>query len=209
MREGKFAGKSIAELKNFVLTTIYPDLEGKSVEIAKHVPHEFQWKWMNEDEIVKKQQGKGKNKKEVELVVGKQDIRQFPILLKDGDHIGVRFGLPECEGEEQKEEDDFQTEEDRAQKEQFDLAAAQKKAENQIEKATKLGAQDNKGITIKLEDDEITVFDQIVAKEIPCEELYSDDKVIAFKDNNPVAPVHFLVIPKNKDGLTGISQAKT
>jgi hypothetical protein len=41
MREGKFAGKSIAELKNFVLTTIYPDLEGKSVEIAKHVPHEF------------------------------------------------------------------------------------------------------------------------------------------------------------------------
>jgi hypothetical protein len=55
---------------------------------------------MNEDEIVKKQQGKGKNKKEVELVVGKQDIRQFPIMLKDGDHIGVRFGLPECEGEE-------------------------------------------------------------------------------------------------------------
>jgi hypothetical protein len=50
-------------------------------------------------------------------VVGKQDIRQFPVMLKDGDHIGVRFGIPEVEGEEQKEEDDFQTEEDRAQKE--------------------------------------------------------------------------------------------
>jgi hypothetical protein len=54
MREGKFSGKSIAELKDFVLTTIYPDLCGKSVEMAKHIPHEFWWKWLDENEIVKK-----------------------------------------------------------------------------------------------------------------------------------------------------------
>ena len=31
---------------------------------------------------------------------------------------------------------------------------------------------------------------------------------MAFKDVNPVAPTHFLVIPKNRDGLTGISKAE-
>ena len=31
---------------------------------------------------------------------------------------------------------------------------------------------------------------------------------MAFKDAFPVAPKHFLVIPKNRDGLTGISKAE-
>ena len=31
---------------------------------------------------------------------------------------------------------------------------------------------------------------------------------MAFKDISPTAPVHFLVIPKNRDGLTGISKAE-
>jgi histidine triad (HIT) family protein len=31
---------------------------------------------------------------------------------------------------------------------------------------------------------------------------------MAFRDVNPVAAVHFLVIPKNRDGLTGISKAE-
>ncbi len=31
---------------------------------------------------------------------------------------------------------------------------------------------------------------------------------MAFKDAFPVAPLHFLVIPKNRDGLTGISKAE-
>lgn len=37
--------------------------------------------------------------------------------------------------------------------------------------------------------------------------VYEDQYVYAFKDVNPVAPVHILVIPKDKDGLTGISKA--
>ncbi|NLC03047.1 MAG: histidine triad nucleotide-binding protein [Tissierellia bacterium] len=40
------------------------------------------------------------------------------------------------------------------------------------------------------------LFCKIINKEIPSELLYEDDKVIAFKDINPQAPVHFLVIPK-------------
>jgi histidine triad (HIT) family protein len=41
-----------------------------------------------------------------------------------------------------------------------------------------------------------TIFDKIVAGEIPSEFLYEDDHCIAINDVNPQAPVHVLVIPK-------------
>lgn len=40
------------------------------------------------------------------------------------------------------------------------------------------------------------IFCKIIAGEIPCKKLYEDEKVLAFYDINPEAPVHFLVIPK-------------
>lgn len=40
------------------------------------------------------------------------------------------------------------------------------------------------------------VFCKIINGEIPSEKVYEDDKVIAFKDINPAAPIHVLVIPK-------------
>ncbi len=40
------------------------------------------------------------------------------------------------------------------------------------------------------------LFCKIIAKEIPAEILYEDDQVLAFRDINPQAPQHFLVIPK-------------
>ena len=57
-------------------------------------------------------------------------------------------------------------------------------------------------------EEEVTIFDKIVAKEIPADVIYEDDKCLAFRDIAPVAKVHFLVIPKNRDGLTGISKAE-
>ncbi len=41
-----------------------------------------------------------------------------------------------------------------------------------------------------------TIFDKIINREIPADILYEDDEVMAFRDVNPQAPVHFLVIPK-------------
>lgn len=41
-----------------------------------------------------------------------------------------------------------------------------------------------------------TIFTKIINKEIPAEILYEDDRALAFKDINPQAPIHFLVIPK-------------
>lgn len=54
----------------------------------------------------------------------------------------------------------------------------------------------------------LTVFDRIIRKEMPATILYEDDKVVAIKDQSPVAPVHFLVVPKNKEGLLTLSELK-
>lgn len=40
------------------------------------------------------------------------------------------------------------------------------------------------------------IFCKIINGEIPSNKIYEDDKVLAFHDISPEAPVHFLVIPK-------------
>lgn len=39
------------------------------------------------------------------------------------------------------------------------------------------------------------LFEKIIAKEIPSDMLYQDDYVTAFRDINPQAPIHILIIP--------------
>ena len=43
---------------------------------------------------------------------------------------------------------------------------------------------------------EETVFTQIIDKKIPAEILYEDDDVVAFKDINPQAPCHVLIVSR-------------
>lgn len=40
------------------------------------------------------------------------------------------------------------------------------------------------------------IFCKIASGDIPAKAIYEDDDLIAFHDINPVAPIHFLVIPK-------------
>lgn len=40
------------------------------------------------------------------------------------------------------------------------------------------------------------IFCKIINKQIPSEIIYEDEQIIAFKDIEPVAPVHILVVPK-------------
>ena len=40
------------------------------------------------------------------------------------------------------------------------------------------------------------IFAKILRKEIPCDKVYENDHVLAFKDINPQAKIHVLVIPK-------------
>lgn len=42
---------------------------------------------------------------------------------------------------------------------------------------------------------EETIFSKIIRKEIPADILYQDDLVTAFRDINPRAPSHILIIP--------------
>ncbi|MBD2104232.1 HIT domain-containing protein [Leptolyngbya sp. FACHB-261] len=53
---------------------------------------------------------------------------------------------------------------------------------------------------------EDTIFGRIIRREIPAEIVYEDDLALAFKDVNPQAPVHILVIPKQP--IPQISQAQ-
>jgi len=50
------------------------------------------------------------------------------------------------------------------------------------------------------------LFCKIVAGDIPSSKVYEDDTILAFRDINPQAPVHILVIPKvhipSLDGIT-------
>jgi len=47
-----------------------------------------------------------------------------------------------------------------------------------------------------------TIFAKIIRKEIPADIVYETDNVLAFKDINPQAPVHILIIPKTTDIAT-------
>lgn len=44
--------------------------------------------------------------------------------------------------------------------------------------------------------DENCLFCKIIKGEIPSTKVYEDENVLAFKDINPVAPVHVIIIPK-------------
>lgn len=41
-----------------------------------------------------------------------------------------------------------------------------------------------------------TIFGKIIRRELPADIVYEDDRVLAFRDIDPKAPVHVLVIPK-------------
>lgn len=52
-----------------------------------------------------------------------------------------------------------------------------------------------------------TIFKRIIDGEIPATILHEDDKCLAFRDVNPQAPTHVLVIPKRE--IPSIAEGKT
>jgi histidine triad (HIT) family protein len=53
----------------------------------------------------------------------------------------------------------------------------------------------------------VTIFDRIIKGELPSAKVFEDDLVFAFRDINPAAPTHVLLVPKNRDGLDRLSCA--
>lgn len=50
-----------------------------------------------------------------------------------------------------------------------------------------------------------TIFDKILAKEIKADVVYEDDLSLAFRDVNPQAPTHILVIPKRRIAMLSLA----
>lgn len=51
----------------------------------------------------------------------------------------------------------------------------------------------------ELTNTEPTVFERIVAREIPADVVFENDRIIAFRDIAPKAPIHILVVPKTAE----------
>jgi len=51
-----------------------------------------------------------------------------------------------------------------------------------------------------------TLFEKIIARELPASIVYEDDLVVAFRDIRPQAPVHVLIIPRKP--IPRVAQAK-
>lgn len=45
---------------------------------------------------------------------------------------------------------------------------------------------------------EKTLFEKIAGREIPADIVYEDESILAFRDINPQAPVHVLIVPKKR-----------
>jgi histidine triad (HIT) family protein len=41
-----------------------------------------------------------------------------------------------------------------------------------------------------------SIFEKIISREIQADIVYEDDLVVAFRDNNPQAPTHILIVPR-------------
>jgi histidine triad (HIT) family protein len=53
------------------------------------------------------------------------------------------------------------------------------------------------------------IFCKLINKEIPAELIFEDDRIVAFNDINPQAPIHILIIPKEHfDSLNVIPEEK-
>tara|TARA_Y100000817_G_scaffold217857_1_gene171686 strand:- start:141 stop:503 length:363 start_codon:yes stop_codon:yes gene_type:complete len=46
--------------------------------------------------------------------------------------------------------------------------------------------------------DNENIFSKILKGEIPCDKVYEDENILCFKDINPIAKIHVLIIPKDK-----------
>ncbi len=42
------------------------------------------------------------------------------------------------------------------------------------------------------------IFQQIIDEEIPCDKVFENERIIAFRDIAPAAPVHILIVPKKE-----------
>ena len=53
-----------------------------------------------------------------------------------------------------------------------------------------------------------TIFQRIIDRETPAKIVFEDDRCLAFRDVNPQAPTHVLVIPRNRSSRSTMPKSK-
>ena len=53
-----------------------------------------------------------------------------------------------------------------------------------------------------------TIFSKIIAREIPAEIVFQDDRVTAFRDIHPLAPVHILIVPNKEIATAALKMSR-
>lgn len=43
-----------------------------------------------------------------------------------------------------------------------------------------------------------SIFSKIIRGELPADKVFENDRIVAFKDINPAAPIHILIVPKKE-----------
>mmetsp|Transcript_6673 Transcript_6673/g.9783 ORF Transcript_6673/g.9783 Transcript_6673/m.9783 type:complete len:393 (-) Transcript_6673:98-1276(-) len=89
-------------------------------------------------------------------------------------------------------------------KKDADFAKVYDEIQGGIDSWTSNGRWDSIRMAGVRDEDPPTIFDSIISGEIPASVVHDDGKVLAFKDINPAAPAHILVIPKNRMGLSNL-----
>lgn len=69
-------------------------------------------------------------------------------------------------------------------------------------------AKADAAVAAKPDDVGETIFDKIIQRKIPARIVFEDAQCLAFHDVSPQAPVHILIIPKHRDGLTQLAHAE-
>ncbi len=52
-----------------------------------------------------------------------------------------------------------------------------------------------------------TIFTRIIQREIPADIVYEDEHVVAFRDIEPMAPIHILIVPREE--ISGVAEVPT
>jgi len=146
-KEDKFP--TIAHLKA-CCRELYGFGENQPVEIAKFIPHAFEWRHMDPEEMIEERTGKKKKQRQL-VKAAFVDLKKYPWTLKDGDIIGCRL-----ERDNPEKADDFQTDQDLIDKANFALQQEHRKqaeaATKALQQKDKRRAGDHQGLSINLED---------------------------------------------------------
>jgi diadenosine tetraphosphate (Ap4A) HIT family hydrolase len=71
-----------------------------------------------------------------------------------------------------------------------------------------MSSEESRAVAMKESEGMKTIFDKIISKEIPSTVVFEDDKCLAFRDISPQAPVHIVLVPKDRGSLTRLIHAQ-